>query len=153
MAGRADPGGRSDHYAVLGVEPSASAAEITAAYRGLVRTFHPDVSPDRSESGERFADVTAAYETLRDPASRADYDARRGGRASAVRTGRAVPVRIRDARPSRDTDMTARPPVSGGGAFLRAGPTRMGPAADAPPAYRPPLLRGWVLVWKWAAGW
>jgi len=32
----------SDPYAVLGVKPGASAAEIKAAYRALVKRHHPD---------------------------------------------------------------------------------------------------------------
>ncbi|MDX3852739.1 J domain-containing protein [Streptomyces sp. AK02-01A] len=152
MARRPDPGGGCDHYAVLGVRPTASAAEITSAYRRLVRAFHPDVSPDRSESDDRFAAASAAYETLRDPVLRAAYDAQRAGRDPATRPARAVPVRVGEARPSRATDMTVRPLTSGGAAFLRAGPTRMGPSADESCDSRPPLLRGWVLVWKWTAG-
>ncbi|CAO5173036.1 hypothetical protein FAIPA1_350012 [Frankia sp. AiPs1] len=31
-----------DHYLVLGVEPSASASQITHAYRTLMRRHHPD---------------------------------------------------------------------------------------------------------------
>ncbi|WBP84550.1 J domain-containing protein [Kitasatospora cathayae] len=71
-----------DHYAVLGVEPSASAQQITSAYRAQVRLLHPDSRPARSaEAGsvERLVDVIAAYEVLHDPGLRAAYDAERGG--------------------------------------------------------------------------
>ncbi|QRP42819.1 J domain-containing protein [Amycolatopsis sp. FDAARGOS 1241] len=57
------PAGPPDPYAVLGLDPSANAAEITAAYRRAVRDCHPDTArPDR----DRLAAVIAAYRHLRD---------------------------------------------------------------------------------------
>ncbi|HJP75738.1 MAG TPA: J domain-containing protein [Pseudonocardiaceae bacterium] len=51
-----------DPYAVLGVKPDASSAEITAAYRRAVRAYHPDAPhPDR----DRLAAVITAYQQLR----------------------------------------------------------------------------------------
>ena len=64
---------RTDHYAVLGVDRSASADEIRSAYRKLARQFHPDVSADPGAS-ERFKEVTQAYEILSDPEKRQRYD-------------------------------------------------------------------------------
>jgi molecular chaperone DnaJ len=63
----------SDHYQTLGVTRDASAEQIKKAYRKLARTLHPDVasSPD---AGERFKEVSAAYDVLGDPAKRAAYD-------------------------------------------------------------------------------
>jgi molecular chaperone DnaJ len=63
----------SDHYQTLGVSRDASAEQIKKAYRKLARTLHPDVakSPD---AGERFKEVSAAYDVLGDPAKRAAYD-------------------------------------------------------------------------------
>ncbi|WP_223167991.1 J domain-containing protein [Nonomuraea sp. SYSU D8015] len=72
---------RRDHYTVLGVEPSASPAQITSAYRRLLRVLHPDARPAEPAAHERFAEVLDAYATLRDPARRAAYDA---GRAKAA---------------------------------------------------------------------
>ncbi|MGY1849030.1 DnaJ C-terminal domain-containing protein [Blastococcus sp. SYSU DS1021] len=62
-----------DHYRVLGVAESASDKEITRAYRRLVRELHPDTNPDAG-AGERFREVTSAYEVLHDPVRRREYD-------------------------------------------------------------------------------
>ncbi|MDQ3700621.1 MAG: DnaJ domain-containing protein [Chloroflexota bacterium] len=68
-----------DHYAVLGLRPDASAAEVRVAFRRLAREFHPDVN-SRPDAAERFRDIVAAYEVLSDPVTRAAYDARPTGR-------------------------------------------------------------------------
>jgi curved DNA-binding protein CbpA len=38
----------ASYYEVLGVQPTATAAEIRAAYRALAKTQHPDVSTEAS---------------------------------------------------------------------------------------------------------
>lgn len=35
-----------DHYSQLGIERSASADQIKAAYRKMARRYHPDVSKE-----------------------------------------------------------------------------------------------------------
>jgi curved DNA-binding protein CbpA len=72
--------GEPDPYAVLGVHPDASPAEISRAYRGLVRRHHPDTHADTTAeqgSSEELDRIMAAYAILRDPARRAEYDKRR----------------------------------------------------------------------------
>lgn len=58
----------ADHYGVLGVDPTASAAELKAAYLHLIREFTPENEP------ERFRLVSEAYRTLSNPKKRAAYD-------------------------------------------------------------------------------
>jgi molecular chaperone DnaJ len=65
--------GIRDLYEILGVGRDASQDDIKKAYRRLARELHPDVSPDPATE-ERFKEVTAAYEILRDPAKRQQYD-------------------------------------------------------------------------------
>ena len=73
-----------DPYTVLGVDPTATAEQITHAYRALLRRHHPDTrvqSPtDQMRADPPHADdarlqrVLTAYAVLRDPAQRANYD-------------------------------------------------------------------------------
>ncbi|CAI0435216.1 unnamed protein product [Linum tenue] len=51
----------------------ASCQEIKSAYRKLARVLHPDVAGEESAASE-FIELHKAYETLSDPAKRADYD-------------------------------------------------------------------------------
>ena len=63
-----------DYYDVLGVAPDAGAEEIKRAYRQLARRYHPDISGD--DRGAAFKEIAHAYDVLRDPSQRRDYDAR-----------------------------------------------------------------------------
>jgi hypothetical protein len=58
-------------YEVLGVEPTASDAEIRRAYVALARRFHPDANP---AGEERMRAVNEAWAVLGDPRRRAQLD-------------------------------------------------------------------------------
>lgn len=72
---------QTDLYEILQVHPSAEQEVIDVAFRRLARMYHPDVnkSPD---ANERMKALNLAYETLGDPAKRADYDRQHGKRAN-----------------------------------------------------------------------
>ncbi len=65
---------KRDYYEVLGVDRKATQDEIKRAFRRLARRHHPDVNPDDAEAEVRFKEVSEAYEVLRDPERRAQYD-------------------------------------------------------------------------------
>ncbi len=63
-----------DYYAILGVPETATAKEITKAYRKLARELHPDKNPGNASAEERFKAVSAAYDVLGDETKRTEYD-------------------------------------------------------------------------------
>jgi molecular chaperone DnaJ len=63
-----------DYYKTLGVSQSATAKEITKAYRKLARDLHPDKNPGNAVAEEKFKEVASAYDVLGDDAKRKEYD-------------------------------------------------------------------------------
>jgi DnaJ-like protein len=64
----------TDYYAVLGVEPDATLAQIKRAYRKLARQHHPDTNPGDPQAAARFRETTKAYDILSDPRRKEAYD-------------------------------------------------------------------------------
>jgi molecular chaperone DnaJ len=62
-----------DYYAILGVERTASDADIKKAFRKLAQQWHPDVNPDPAAAA-RFKEINEAYQVLSDPQRRQTYD-------------------------------------------------------------------------------
>jgi len=64
---------KRDYYEVLGVDRSASEAEIKRAFRKLAFQYHPDRNREDGAE-EKFKEVNEAFEVLSDPERRASYD-------------------------------------------------------------------------------
>jgi len=60
----------STHYDILGLDRSATPAQIDDQYRSLAKVVHPDAGGDAI----MFEVLHESYEVLSDPASRAAYD-------------------------------------------------------------------------------
>lgn len=58
------------YYEILKVKPSATPEQIRVAYRQLAKTAHPDAGGSSAD----MAALTEAYQTLKDPIARLDYD-------------------------------------------------------------------------------
>ena len=105
-------------YAILGLARDATQAQISVAYRTLLRRYHPDTRPPADTSRDALSDaalqhVLSAYAVVRDPVRRFDYDQRT--------TPRSAPARP-PARPIRPSWIRRFE-----GPLLRAGPVHWTP--------------------------
>jgi molecular chaperone DnaJ len=62
------------YYETLGVDRSASATDLAAAYRKLAVKYHPDKNPGDQEAIARFKECSEAFEVLNDAEKRSRYD-------------------------------------------------------------------------------
>jgi curved DNA-binding protein CbpA len=63
-------------YDLLDIKYDADDRAIRAGYLAAVKRHHPDANPhDRAMAATRFRLIQEAYDLLRDPARRHDYDA------------------------------------------------------------------------------
>ncbi|MBT2567806.1 DnaJ domain-containing protein [Arthrobacter sp. ISL-85] len=107
-----------DYYAILGVSRDATRAEISHAYRALMRSHHPDMDGGQAGGGngasgnqsattddpaqrDELLGIMQAFNVLHDSGRRADYDRRLAAGAPTT-----VPV-----RKVRSTGGTSGPPI------------------------------------------
>ncbi|AOW10769.1 DnaJ C-terminal domain-containing protein [Flavobacterium gilvum] len=63
-----------DYYKILGVDKTATEADIKKAYRKLARKYHPDLNPNDKEAEQKFKELNEANEVLSNPENRKKYD-------------------------------------------------------------------------------
>ncbi|RAL47050.1 hypothetical protein DM860_017091 [Cuscuta australis] len=63
-----------DYYDLLGVSKDASREEIKKAFHLLAKQFHPDANKNNPSAKRKFQEIRDAYEILRDPDKRKQYD-------------------------------------------------------------------------------
>src|SRR5689334_1997482 len=87
-------GDHKGYYRALGVGRDASAEDIRSAFRHRAKRLHPD-SVESSE-GDGFQQLTEAYEVLRDPRRRLQYDSEglASGNGKASRSAFGEPWRL-----------------------------------------------------------
>jgi curved DNA-binding protein CbpA len=62
----------TDYYETLEISPNANADTIERVFRYLAQRYHPD-HPETGDA-RKFSNLVKAYETLRHPETRAQYD-------------------------------------------------------------------------------
>ncbi len=65
---------KRDYYEVLGVQRTATEADLKSAFRRLAKEHHPDKNPGDKVAEQKFKELAEAYEALKDPQKRAAYD-------------------------------------------------------------------------------
>lgn len=139
------PSRAENAYAVLGVTPHATAAEILAAYRSLARRHHPDLAGEAETA--RMSRINAAFDTLRDSRRRRAHDVELGlAVVAAERAERAERERERErTRTSPPSPIEYTPPRP-----VERGLERDGTGGAGPPPGRP---SGSVLTFGRHLGW
>lgn len=65
---------KRDYYQLLGINKTASAAEIKKAYLTKAKKYHPDQNKGDKDAEHKFKEINEAYEVLKDEQKRAAYD-------------------------------------------------------------------------------
>lgn len=120
------------HYDVMGVGAEASTTEIKRAYYRRARSYHPDAHSGSTtvvmaEAAKAMAELNAAWNVLRDPILRGDYD-----RRLAEAAERAASARRRTHRGRR---AQAKPLIGAGFAYWYGGIVNTTPGANGQPRY------------------
>lgn len=96
-----------DLYEELEVSAKASPETIEAAYRSLVKRYHPDTAKDKVAAERRIKRINAARDVLMDPAARASYDLAR----ASWTAGRSQPKQDAGAGASRQSGPSQASPT------------------------------------------
>ena len=60
-----------DYYEIMEVSYDISKEDLKRAYYYLAKLYHPDINP---RTGNLFKEITEAYNVLKDPIKRREYD-------------------------------------------------------------------------------
>nr|QEG03084.1 mitochondrial chaperone protein DnaJ 1 isoform X1 [Cymbidium ensifolium]QEG03090.1 mitochondrial chaperone protein DnaJ 1 isoform X3 [Cymbidium ensifolium]QEG03091.1 mitochondrial chaperone protein DnaJ 1 isoform X2 [Cymbidium ensifolium] len=63
-----------DYYEILGISNDATQEDIKKAFHNLAKKYHPDANKNSPAAKRKFQEIREAYETLRDPDKRTQYD-------------------------------------------------------------------------------
>ena len=64
---------RKNYYEILGVSPTIEPETLKAVFKALSKKYHPDTTAKASTS-KRFRDIQEAFDVLKDPELRKNYD-------------------------------------------------------------------------------
>jgi curved DNA-binding protein CbpA len=121
-----------DHYAALGVSVTASALEISSAFKRGMRECHPDLHPGDVLKEAHAKELTAAKAVLLDPLQRQAYDLKRSAPVSAPEA--------RAPRPKRRKASVPKPFAA------RKAPPR-------PPKKQRTIIEIWGRTWTTSMAW
>jgi curved DNA-binding protein CbpA len=108
-------------YAVLGVSPSSESFVIDAAYKAMLKRYHPDVNKS-ADAAVKTQELVEAYAIVGNPANRRAYDAARQKANSERQSG---------AKPKSDCSSNKPPPPgarAGSAATTTQTPVSTGPS-------------------------
>lgn len=122
---------QNDPYEILGVPSSASFDDVQKAYRRLASALHPDLNPDDPSANPRFQKVNWAYDLLRNPEGRKEWDEKHEQPKRAATMDCPLCTRSFTLPPSLLGSLFACPHC--GGQLMMPGTQRAAPPPPPPP--------------------
>lgn len=75
----------SDYYEILGIEETASEEEIEAHWAELMKRYRPHLYAREGKISQRIKEIAEAYDVLKDPSKRKEYDLERAVKRSILK--------------------------------------------------------------------
>ncbi len=142
-----------DYYATLQVHPDADEEVVTAAYRQLMKKYHPDLAGDDparvAEHAARAKAINEAFSVLRDPERRRHYDSARIFFGTYQPRPKASPPRSESWEGSTSSSAWSRSREGTAASPAGSGPQKATPSAGAEPVTDTEPLRAEVLADVW----